>query len=168
MATFSAHGPFDVPLLITKTQARLVDADAVKALVGQSPEFAKIGCYVFVVAYPKGEVPIYVGKSVKGNLKSEPFNPRNLLGIHLYINELGKNYPLRLYLITQSTSKGAKDKSSISEIEEFLIAKAARRNTDLLNVQGIGKPKWSISGVAHSNRGKPTKVASRFKKALGV
>jgi hypothetical protein len=168
MATFNAHGPFEIPLKIIGTQARFVDADAVKALVRQLPEFAKIGCYVFVVAYPKGEVPIYVGKTGKGTLKSEPFNPRNLRAIDQYINKLGKNYQLRLYLITQINSKGAKDRSSISEIEDFLIAKAARRNADLLNVHGIGKPSWSISGVAHSNRGQPTSVATKFKKALGL
>jgi len=74
----------------------------------------------------------------------------------------------KVCLITQKVSKGAKDRNSITEIEEFLIAKAARRNTDLLNVQGVGKPNWSISGVAHSDAGKPTKAARKFKKALGT
>jgi hypothetical protein len=44
------------PLSFAKNQARFVDADAAKALVQRSPEFAKIGSYVFVVAYPMGEV----------------------------------------------------------------------------------------------------------------
>jgi hypothetical protein len=55
----------------------------------------------------------------------------------------------------------------ISEVEEFLIGFAARRNRDLLNIHGTGAS-WTIAGVANNGRGPPGASAKAFKKMMGM
>ena len=76
---------------------------------------------------------------------------------------------LQIYAIYQQrVLNGEGNKEAITEIEEFLIGHASRRNPSLLNIHGTGPTKWVIEGFANHKGGRPEASVVAFKGVLGI
>ena len=166
MPQFIVAGPFDVPLQPDVRKAKLIDRAKAKSLTAQSDGFARRGCYVFGIRAGKGARPIYVGMTMSQNLIAEAFNERNVNLVNDYINRQ-KGNPV-IYIVYQKAGRGGPAKNCIPEIEEFLVARCAKRNPKLINVHMNKKASWSIAGVINSGSGKPSASASQFSNLIGA
>src|SRR5262245_24577520 len=128
MVEFVVKGPYDVPVILTGNGARFVDRAKLRELQTSSGgAAAKAGCYVFSWRASRGSIPVYVGKASR-NILREAFNDRNCNNLAQYINNRKKGR-LQISIVYQNRMKlMLGNKTCISEIEEYLIGYAARRN----------------------------------------
>lgn len=171
MVNFIVIGPFDVPTIGGSSGGKILDhkknlRKKVEAEAGD-PKISGPGCYVFACTASRGAIPLYVGKATK-NILMEAFNDRNINNLnHFLLNR--KKGRLQLFAIYQAKVRLLfGNPKIISEVEEFLIGFAARRNRDLLNIHGTGGASWTIAGVANNGRGPPGASARAFKKMMGM
>src|SRR5262249_26664986 len=144
MVKFVVRGPIPVPMRKGARGEPYIDEDRLSNLCTTNPELTKPGCYVFACASGHGSLPIYVGQAGNG-IFSEAFNYRNRHNINVYFRSRLRGR-LDLYIVPQVHVKGAKGSgAAISDIEEFLIAMASRRNANLINIHGTRPEKWSIA-----------------------
>jgi hypothetical protein len=78
MAEFSVYGPFDVPITTLPSGGHFIDEARLDELVEESPEFERIGVYVFGVRTGGGTRPIYVGMTQSRKLIKEAFDKDKL------------------------------------------------------------------------------------------
>lgn len=166
---FAVVGPFEVPCIANGGRKILKKATDIKEEL-RDKEGAEFldgpGCYVYACSAGRGSVPLYVGKATK-HILSEALNPRNLLNINhfLFTRQRGT---IQLFGIYQTNQAKAKRDEAISEMEEFLIGFAARRNKDLINIHNTGEDDWSIAGVVNQGQGAATIPARAFKAMMGM
>src|SRR5262249_34520151 len=152
MVKFVVRGPIQVPLRRGARGEPYIDEDRLSDLCTSNPELRKPGCYVFACASARGSLPIYVGQAGSG-IFSEAFNHRNRNNINGYFRNRLRG-SLDLYIVPQVRVRGERGSgSAISDIEEFLIAMASRRNANLINIHGTRPEKWSIAGVHNHGAG---------------
>jgi hypothetical protein len=171
VVNFVVIGPFDVPTIKGNNGGRILERkQELKSAVQKVAADSKIcnpGCYVFSCTASRGSIPLYVGKATR-NILAEAFNERNINNLnHFLLNR--QRGRIQLYAIYQKKVKmlfGNPD--LISQIEEFMIGFAARRNRDLLNIHGTGVGNWSIAGVVNNGSGKPDAAARAFRKMMGM
>lgn len=167
MVNFVVKGPFDVPTKEAMNGARFIDTSQLHVLTSASDgSINKAGCYVFSWKASRGSLPIYVGKATR-KIISEAFNPRNLTNLAEFVNNR-KRGRLQIYIIFQERMRLRSNKEAITEIEEFLIGRAAIRNPNLLNIHGTRPASWTIVGVANHGAGGLAAAVQEFKKTLGI
>ena len=129
---FAVVGPFEVPCIANGGRKILKKAIDIKEEI-KNQEGAELldgpGCYVYACCAGRGSVPLYVGKATKNILNEAP-NPRNLLNINHFLFTRQRGV-IHLFGIYQTNQAKAKRDEAISEMEEFLIGFAARRNKDM-------------------------------------
>jgi hypothetical protein len=167
MVKFVVRGPIKVPMKRGARGEPYIDEGKLGELCVSNPDLTRPGCYVFACTNPRGSLPIYVGQA-GGGIFSEAFNHRNKNNINGYFRRRLRGN-LDLYSVSQVHVKGDKGSgSAISDIEEFLIALASRRNSELINIHGTRPANWSISGVHNHGKGNPGPSVIAFKKMLGI
>jgi hypothetical protein len=167
MAIFEVHR-LDVPTKQIRKGVRVINETngAIKNLWGESKFGHRKGCYVFAVQASKGFKPIYVGRASNSQFRSEVFNARNVKNVNLALLERKKG-TLAVFLIVPPITRGKVNKTQIAEVEEFLIAKAARKNKALLNLRNLPQDNWGIKGVINSGKGKVSEAAAQLKMTIG-
>lgn len=172
MVDFVVLGPFDVAIKSNERGARILEqATEIKKRITEQAGSNKIagpGCYVFAYSAPRsGAYPIYVGMATK-NILNEALNPSNITKINHFLFDRRKGR-MQIFAICQRKVKLFQGNAKvIAEIEDFLIAYAALRNRNLLNIHGNSGARWSIAGVANTTAGNPGTAASAFKAMMGM
>jgi hypothetical protein len=166
MVKFVVRGPIPVPMRKGARGEPYIDEGRLSNLCTTNPELTKPGCYVFACASSRGSLPIYVGQA-GSEIFSEAFNHRNRNNINGYFRTRLRG-SLDLYIVPQVHVKGKGSGGAISDIEEFLIAMASRRNANLINIHGTRPAKWSIAGVHNHGVGNPGTSVIAFKKMMGI
>lgn len=167
MVQFVVKGPIDVPMRTGQHGAKSIDDDELNELLKSNSDLSKPGCYVFVCKSSAGSLPIYVGKAEKKTIFDESFNFRNKYNLNNYFQKRLRGV-LQLYIIHQVSVRNSQGSPVISEVEEFLIGMASRRNSNLINIHGTKPEGWSIAGIKNNGKGKPDNSASEFKKMMGI
>ena len=126
----------------------------------------KNGCYVFAVRAGKGIRPWYVGKT-SGRMKTECFTNHKLDHYNKALGNYKRGTPV-LFFVVPDGRKRKVAKTTLREMEIWLIKAAADQNFDLCNKQHNRWPKWSIRGVINTGSGKPPQAASTFRKTMGL
>jgi hypothetical protein len=167
MVNFVVRGPIEVPMKKGAYGQPYIDEDQLRSLCDSNPELTKPGCYVFACASARGSLPIYVGQAGSG-IFAEAFNPRNKNNVNGYFRDRFRG-SLHLYIVPQVHVKGGRGSvSAISDVEEYLIAVASRRNVSLINVHGTRPENWSIAGVRNHGNGHPGTSVIEFKRMMGL
>ncbi len=165
MAEFTVAGPFRMPSDQRAGGKKLHYAKFWK----QSDEIGGLrkecGVYVFAVKAGKGYTPWYVGKATK-SFGQECFSPTKRVKFYNALAEYKQATPV-LFFVRHPKKPGKTNEKEIEQIESFLIQLAAEKNENLQNVQKKKGPDWSIAGVIRGKKGKPTKSAREFRKAIG-
>jgi|HubBroStandDraft_6_1064221.scaffolds.fasta_scaffold196599_2 hypothetical protein len=173
MATinFRAHGPYEVHRKGSRN-GRIIDVAAARILWESTATLQRLalakGCYVFATRHQGGGVvPWYVGQTAVGFAK-ECFNPAN----HLRINDalFAESGQLVLLLVEYLTTRGAINRTAITELENRLIGLAYKRNPRLINIHGtrVQPPRVLAIIGAMNSTARPSRSAVTLKKALGM
>ena len=110
--------------------------------------------------------PLYVGKATR-NFKQEVFTSHKLAKYQQTLADYVKGTPV-LFFLSLLASRGAPNRKTIGELEDFLIQTAVSENPDLLNVRNTRRADWEITGVVRSGVGRPSKAARAFKRCMGL
>lgn len=168
MTKFIVTERFKVPIKKLNMGCRIVDTDKLADFWRQCGHVAdKRGCYVFSMKAAKGEKPFYVGKAAKQSFRDECFTPHKRADHFNVILGSRKGTPYMSFVVQQKV-KGKWSLTAIDEIEEFLIASAAARNSALSNRQRLPNQSWSIQGVESSGQGNRSKEAKAFRALMGI
>lgn len=168
---FKAHGPFEVRRK-GSFNARIIDPYAARILWDANPTLERLarakGCYVFATRHQGGGiVPWYVGQTA-ASFQRECFNPAN----HLRINDalFETSGQLVLMLVEYVQTRGAINRTAITELENRLIGLAYKRNPELINIHGtrVRPPRvLTILGAMNSSA-RPSASARALKRILGM
>lgn len=164
MASFTVHGPFNVPCEKRKA-GRVISTQNGRDFWNQNPGLeTKRGCYVFAFRAAKGIKPIYIGQATK-NFGQEVFtdHKRNKYGDALSNQQKGT--PI-IYLVELTTTKGQINRKAIDELETFLIQLGLVANKSLLNDRKTSVPTWAVRGIIRGGKGKPSKAATSLRQCL--
>lgn len=166
-ATFRVRGPFLIPC---KGKYNRFIQSACPDFWKQ-PETSILakerGCYVFAIRAARGFRPIYVGKTKK-SFEKECFTYHKIADHYQpALGDMGKGTPV-LFLLTLGRGKGPINNRAIAQLEAFLIQNAVAKNPHLSNIQGTKQEEWGIKGVIRGGKGKVSKPAKLFRKAMGL
>lgn len=165
MTELEVYGPFDIPC----------DKNGERKWIGKNhgtefwsqPAVAdlrmKQGCYVFATRASKGFKPWYIGKATKA-FAQEVFTPHKRGDHYNTVLQRGVKGSPVLFLIARPGARHKIPKLEIRDLEKFLIEHGVYRNKELSNVKNTKSiPRWSISGVVRSGKGRRSSAAGKFK-----
>jgi len=163
---FDVAGPILVPCLEGAAGKHIGPPEGRK-FFEENPALAKAkGCYVFGVRAGKGITPVYVGRATK-SFGQECFTLHKLEKYNRGLLDYVKGTPV-IFLVVLRIRKGATNLKAISELEYYLIQIAFNRNENLLNERRVNRPVWGIPGVVRGGKGKPSRDAGSFVRAMGL
>ncbi|GAA5138577.1 hypothetical protein [Alloalcanivorax gelatiniphagus] len=166
MTSFTVDGPHEIEWENRKGGRQLVFDNFWNDGSKASHLAAERGCYVFVIRSGGGLTPVYIGQA-SVSFKQETFNPSNRHKYQNGFSNYAKGTPL-MYFVVHPNQQGVTNKTQITEIEDFLIQAGVAANTELQNVKGTQKPKWSIKGVIRSGVGKRSSAEVEFRKIFNL
>ena len=73
-----------------------------------------------------------------------------------------------MFFVARPPVKGQIKKSQVKEIESYLIVAGWQKNSEIRNIQGVGKPNWCIHGVLRSPQGNPGHAAKQFRSMMAM
>ncbi|OQC42073.1 MAG: hypothetical protein BWX64_00455 [Acidobacteria bacterium ADurb.Bin051] len=152
---------------IAKTRAAI--SAAINAALKLKQKVRPVGCYIYVAKSLKRRgkvIPVYVGQTKKG-FETECLTLDTRKKVESYLKS-HKNDELFLYLVAHPVAKGEANKTSINELEKFLIARAAEVNPNVKNHQGTKPTPWSIHGVLGGGRGRRSEAAKQVAEMLNL
>jgi hypothetical protein len=166
-------GPFEVPVedIRKKPVTRKVDAEQCKTM-WQRKRLSELrrekGCYVFALRRGRGFLPVYVGKTSR-SFEQECFQPHKVLLLRDALDE-ERTGTLVLFLLRYGSSPGAFDGKALGDLEKYLITAAYAQNPNLQNrkLTSTNLPTFTVSGLTHSARGKPSKKVLALRQTLGI
>jgi hypothetical protein len=165
VATFTVHGPFEVPTTRMKVGRAIMPADVAQFWMDH-PEFAKErGCYVFGFRASRGSKPIYIGKATK-TFKQETFTDHKMRKYGNAFNDQAKGTPI-MFFVCLARTRGAVNKTAIDEVESYLIQQGLTANARLLNDRKTSVESWCIGGLVRS-RGRASAQAAALKRCLNL
>ena len=172
---FDIYGPFEMKVDKLK-HGRVIASNAwaeMKATIDNEALIAGCGCYVFALKTTRGYKPWYVGQAAKTRLLWEALNPRNKT-IYTEVIAGNSGSPV-LFLIPKLTPGGAfaapttrkAGLRAVDFLEDWMIAKALKRNPDLVNTHSTHFLKnLYVRGLYNAKPGKDTIAAHALKRAI--
>jgi hypothetical protein len=160
------EGPFD--LVFKESKARYITPDNKKAFIKELEDRGvaeKHGCYIFALRSSGGYTPWYVGQAARP-LAKECMGSHQLVKYQQVFANGNKGTPVMFFVCPEGTKKKV-SRGIIDEVENLLIGHAAKRNSDLLNVQGVKPPDFSIRGILHDSK-KLSAKEKDFKLMMGI
>jgi len=164
------NGPIEIPHDGQKTgSTKRISRALAKEFWKQAeakPLAKKQGCYIFALRVGKGFTPWYVGKAGK-TFEQECFTDHKIGHYNEVLWSGIKGTPV-MFFVGQTGTKNKIPAGIIKEMEDYLIQSAVFKNPDLCNIRQTKTPEWGIAGVIRGNKGKPTSLASTFKKMMRI
>ena len=161
---FSVSGPHAIEMT-EGPGGKTILKDNIKTFWAQHTDIApRRGCYVFCFRAGKGFTPMYVGKATR-SFQQEVFASDKQVKYQKALIQYGRGTPV-LFFVVSPVKKGAPNTNHIGELEEFLIQTGLAANENLLNIKGTKSEEWGIAGVIRGGKGKPSKKASEFRRAM--
>jgi hypothetical protein len=161
------EGPFE--LVYTESKARYITSDNKKAFIKELDDHGvaeKHGCYIFALRSSKGYIPWYVGQAARP-LAKECMGSHQINKYQTVFANGHKGTPVMFFVCPEGTKKKV-SRRIIDEVEDQLIMDAAKRNPDLLNIQGVKPPDWTIRGILHGDGKKLSAEEKDFKSMMGI
>jgi len=170
MGVYHVHGPFEIPT-VKKGKKRLISRHLTRdfwdKIEGPSDLRDRKGCYLFAMRAGKGTRPWYVGMTT-ARFRSECFQDHKRKHFESVLEEYQRATPVMFFVVLEPRP-GRQPTDEISEMEDYLISVALKKNPELCNVKGTrGVESWSISGVKGGGKGKPSTAAQEFSAAIGL
>lgn len=168
MATFTVHGPFQVPYE-KRPAGRVFNNDVLKNFWGTSETRSlkdQVGVYVFAIKPPKSAtyVPFYVGQTTNA-FGREVFTDHKIIKYHNAIANYKRGAPY-LFLLVHPAHKT--NKKQITAIEDHLILVGYSVNPKIENDKGVPKPEWAIQGVLGTETRGASKAAVSFRQMFAI
>ena len=160
------EGPFDV--VFSQKKARFIDAQDKKAFIEELEKRGvaeKHGCYIFALRSSGGYIPWYVGQAARP-LAKECMGSHQINKYQTVFANGHKGTPVMFFVCPEGTKKKV-SRRIIDEVEDELIMSASKRNPDLLNVQGVKPPDFSIRGILYDGK-KLSAEEKAFKLMMGI
>ena len=162
---FTVEGPFDVPLA-KGGKGRFIEYKCPTFWENCDKLASQRGCYVFAIRAGRGFRPVYVGKT-KRTFREECFAPHKIAQHYTPAIHDSKGSPVMFFLIAER-KQGGPNARAISDLEEYLIDMASKKNPELSNIQKKNERKWAIKGLIGGGHAKTSTAATKFKKAIGI
>lgn len=162
MTQYEPHGPLPI-----KPEALYEGKKVLKGFWNEHADHlaSRRGIYVFGIRAGKGITPWYVGQTQK-SFRQEVFQPDKLHKYVVALSKYDKGTPVMFFLAR--VGRGAIKASQADEIEKFLINTGWKKNPNIRNIKGVGRPDWGIRGVLRGGKGKPNQSATKFKKLMDL
>jgi|WetSurMetagenome_2_1015567.scaffolds.fasta_scaffold617426_1 hypothetical protein len=163
MKEFQLHGPYYVSFDKKGNHKQINPTNFWESVNNGELENGS-GIYVFAVKGSGGNryIPYYVGKT-KRCFRDESFTRDKLLKYERALNSYSRAHPYIFFIVHP---KGKKNKSILSEIEEFLIQTGYEINSEIQNEKDIYDSRWKIKGILYDSK-KSSNDEKIFKKMFG-